>query len=85
MSSSPLLTAAQVASKLCVTSRTVLRWVREGQNEFPRPIQSGGKMLLFPRDEVEQWIESRPRGSRSRTPSQTDSAPRASSPAPAGG
>jgi predicted DNA-binding transcriptional regulator AlpA len=39
---------------------TVKRLIADPKNEFPRPFFVGGRLAWF-MDEIEQWLESRPR------------------------
>lgn len=42
-----------------IGNTTLRRWVREGN--FPKPIKLGANCVAWRRDEVDAWIESRPR------------------------
>lgn len=56
----PLIRAIQLRKELGNIGNTTLRrWVREGN--FPKPIKLGANCVAWRRDEVDAWIESRPR------------------------
>lgn len=56
----PLIRAIQLREELGRIGNTTLRrWVREGN--FPKPIKLGANCVAWRRDEVDAWIESRPR------------------------
>lgn len=48
-----LLTSDEVAVLLCVSRRTLRRWVAEGRVPKPR---EHGQIRLWPRAELEGWI-----------------------------
>ena len=52
----PLLTARQVADRLGVTPRTVLRWTRRG--ELPA-IRLPGGALRYDQHDLDGWLEQR--------------------------
>ncbi len=56
----PLIRAIQLRKELGNIGNTTLRrWVREGN--FPKPIKLGANCVAWRRDEVDAWLESRPR------------------------
>lgn len=56
----PLVRAIQLRKELGNIGNTTLRrWVREGN--FPKPIKLGANCVAWRRDEVDAWLESRPR------------------------
>lgn len=56
----PLIRAIQLRKELGNIGNTTLRrWVREGN--FPKPIKLGANCVAWRRDEVDTWLESRPR------------------------
>lgn len=56
----PLIRAIQLRKELGNVGNTTLRrWVREGN--FPKPIKLGANCVAWRRDEVDAWLESRPR------------------------
>ena len=56
----PLIRAIQLRKELGNIGNTTLRrWVREGY--FPKPIKLGANCVAWRRDEVDAWLESRPR------------------------
>lgn len=42
-----------------IGNATLRRWVREGN--FPKPIKLGANCVAWRLDEVDAWLESRPR------------------------
>lgn len=56
----PLIRAIQLRKELGNIGNTTLRrWVREGN--FPKPIKLGANCVAWRRNEVDAWLESRPR------------------------
>jgi prophage regulatory protein len=56
----PLVRAIQLRKELGNIGNTTLRrWVREGN--FPKPIKLGANCVAWRREEVDAWLESRPR------------------------
>ena len=56
----PLIRAIQLRKELGNIGNTTLRrWVREGN--FPKPIKLGANCVAWRRDEIDAWLESRPR------------------------
>jgi excisionase family DNA binding protein len=53
---SPLLTARELAERLCVSTETVLRWHRRG--ELPAIVLPSGQ-IRFREDEIEEWLRER--------------------------
>jgi excisionase family DNA binding protein len=51
-----LLTARELAERLCVSAETVLRWHRRG--ELPGIVLPSGQ-IRFREDEIERWLEER--------------------------
>jgi excisionase family DNA binding protein len=70
-----LLTARQVADRLCVSPETVLRWTRRG--ELPA-IRLPGGAIRFRADEVEGWLQERATSSRGASTTPVDAAPQVS-------
>lgn len=54
-----ILTKALVAKKVDKSPRTLERWVRDPENDFPRPVKVGGRIGWRLRD-VDAWINSLP-------------------------
>lgn len=56
----PLIRAIQLRKELGnIGNSTLRRWVREGN--FPKPIKLGANCVAWRRDEVDAWLEARPR------------------------
>ena len=51
---------AQVLGMTGLSRGTLYRFV--GENSFPQPLQLGPRLLGWFEDEVEAWLEARPRG-----------------------
>lgn len=63
----PMMTTAEAARALNVSTRTVQRWAENGL--LPKPVRLGGSTLRFPRAAFEKWIEDgcpNPQASQSR-------------------
>jgi predicted DNA-binding transcriptional regulator AlpA len=56
-----LLSKAQLATLLGVTTRTVVRWSGDDAT-FPKPIWIGPSSQRWRLDEVQRWLNSRPTG-----------------------
>jgi excisionase family DNA binding protein len=56
MSERELLTADETATKLSVTTRTILRWSRENRIES---IRISKKKILFSQDAIDEFLKSR--------------------------
>ena len=59
-SDKPLITAAEVAAKLC-RSRSGLDKLRARHSNFPKPFKMGTdrqSRVYFSRDEIESWISA---------------------------
>ena len=54
---SPVATRAAVGNP---DRKTIYNWVR--QDLFPEPVQIGPHKIGWYEDEIEEWLESRPRG-----------------------
>ncbi|WP_409017795.1 helix-turn-helix transcriptional regulator [Caballeronia sp. LZ033] len=54
-----VLTVKQVSECIGLTRFTIAAWVREGK--FPQPIQLGARRIGWRSDEVQAWIDARPR------------------------
>jgi prophage regulatory protein len=55
---SKLLTEREVAQILSISTRTLRRWIAEG--DAPRPIQMPGRDPRWREKDVEAWINRRP-------------------------
>lgn len=55
--SNEYLTDAQLASLLHITTRTSMRWRRDGGG--PPFIRCGARRVLYPRQSVEAWLAHR--------------------------
>ena len=54
LSSLAMVTMNEVTQLLCVTRRTLERWVEMGQ--FPQPVRLGAKIVRFRRTDVEAYL-----------------------------
>jgi hypothetical protein len=60
-------TRAQLGQRYNRDPRTIDRWVRDPEMNFPEPMKIG-RSLLWSDDEIEQWERSLPRRRRSSEP-----------------
>ncbi|MDE0357673.1 MAG: helix-turn-helix domain-containing protein [Gammaproteobacteria bacterium] len=56
-----LLSYAEVSRLVGLSTRSIRRLIDSGS--FPQPLDLGGRVRKFRADEVEAWIDSRPRAS----------------------
>ncbi|MXW18356.1 MAG: AlpA family transcriptional regulator [Gemmatimonadetes bacterium] len=54
-----VLRAREVVSEIGVSKATLYRWVRSGG--FPKPIKLGPGAVGWRREELDEWVDSRPR------------------------
>ena len=54
-----LLRRAEVETRCGIARSTVYRLMRDGQ--FPEPIKVGRRAVRWPEQEIQQWIDDRPR------------------------
>jgi predicted DNA-binding transcriptional regulator AlpA len=55
-----LLSTPELLVHLSVSRPTLCAWIRFGG--FPRPIRCSPRRLMWKASEVNQWLQSRPRG-----------------------
>jgi len=65
-----LLGIADICRWFGIDQRTLHRWVKDGQ--FPQPIvigpiKLGNSARRWPRKEVEEWLEARPRDNKTKS------------------
>ena len=54
-----LLKSAEVVERVGIGHQTLRRWVRAGK--FPAPIQIGPRRIAWLIEDIEEWLDSRPR------------------------
>ena len=54
-----LLSTSNLLAHLNITRPTLFAWITKG---FPRPMRFSARRLMWKVSEVEQWLQSRPRG-----------------------
>ena len=57
-----LLRREEVEVRCAITTSTLYRMMRAG--DFPEPIRIGSRAVRWLRNEVNDWLDSRPRGDR---------------------
>jgi len=71
----PLLGAQDIILLFCISLATLFRWLREaraGRSDFPLPVPSPGRRLLWKRDSIEAYLAKQhpPNVPKIETPSQ---------------
>ena len=66
-----LLRMRDLTAEYGLTPASVYRWIGEGA--FPLPVNLGGNSVAWHRQEVEQWVHTRPRAKVKVKPSATAS------------
>jgi predicted DNA-binding transcriptional regulator AlpA len=59
-SSRPLISKPALAKDLNTSTRTIDRWARDPQMDFPAPLKINQRVFFY-RDEIERWKLSRVR------------------------
>lgn len=54
-----LLRPGQLAQELGVSTTTLWRWRKDGDNNFPRPVNLGPRFIGWEREVVEAWLNSK--------------------------
>lgn len=55
----PRLNIMQVAKMLRVSRSTIYRWSRDGLSDFPEPCEHIGKVLMWDKEVIHNWILSK--------------------------
>ncbi len=63
-----IIRPAEVHEKIPLSSVTIWRKANDPDDDFPAPIILGKNSTGFYEDEINAWIDSRPRGSGQRKP-----------------
>jgi predicted DNA-binding transcriptional regulator AlpA len=67
------LTRTQVATRYCVSIRTIIRWTDDPKwaaLNFPKPVKLGLRNQLYDLDELEAWERERAEAQRTRAKAQ---------------
>lgn len=59
MNAPAIMRMADVVARVGVSRMTIIRWYQAGL--FPRPVQLGVRSIGWHSDDIDQWLETRPK------------------------